>query len=140
MRLCLVCVVATLRRGLVEVHLNLLLAVLWYSILGGDDVSVLIWRSSFSSYCYYPAYSRIEELQQTTLYEVEPPGPGDLAPSTVQYVAVVDPFSTGAVLASVVQKAGYSVIAVYSANLEQLASLVGLVPDCLLYTSPSPRD
>ena len=32
MRLCLVCVVATLRRGLVEVHLNLLLAVLWYIV------------------------------------------------------------------------------------------------------------
>jgi len=47
------------------------------------------------------------------------------------YVAVVDPFSAGAVLASALYQAGFKVIAVYSASLESLANLLDLIPEGL---------
>ena len=55
-------------------------------------------------------------------------------------VVVVDPFSTGAVLASDLSKQGYEVIVAYSANLEQLASLTGLVPSgvCISFAAVIP--
>jgi predicted ATP-grasp superfamily ATP-dependent carboligase len=77
----------------------------------------------------YYTNTRIEELQVAGLYEVEPVAPLDTTRKGL--VAVVDPFSTGAVLAAEVCKAGFDVIAVYSANLEQLAALAGLVPEGL---------
>ena len=46
-----------------------------------------------------------------------------------QCVAVVDPFSTGAVLASDLCKLGYKVICVYSASLKQMENLLTLVPE-----------
>ena len=44
------------------------------------------------------------------------------------FVGVVDPFSTGAILASMLYERGYKVVAIYSANLEQLGNLQNLVP------------
>ena len=43
-------------------------------------------------------------------------------------VGVVDPFSTGAIIASLLYEQGYKVVAIYSANLEQLGNLQNLVP------------
>jgi biotin carboxylase len=43
-------------------------------------------------------------------------------------VVVVDPFSTGAVLAADLFQRGYKVIALYSANLDQLLNVANLVP------------
>eukprot|EP01039_Chlorochromonas_danica_P007202 gene7202-7968_t len=69
-------------------------------------------------------YSRIEQLENSDLFDVdviqEPVGRS--------LVAVVDPFSTGAVLAADLAKTGYGIVAVYSAKLEQLANLQNLVP------------
>ena len=74
----------------------------------------------------------------TTLYEINEEVPDESTTSaSEQYVGVVDPFSTGAVLASVICKAGFKVIAIYSANLEQLAALAGLVPEGLSLTFSS---
>ena len=43
-------------------------------------------------------------------------------------VGVVDPFSTGAVMASLLAQQGFKVVAIYSAKLEQLGNLQSLVP------------
>jgi biotin carboxylase len=52
-------------------------------------------------------------------------------PNSNKCVAVVDPFSTGAVVAYNVTKLGYKCIAVYSADLEQLDALTSLIPEGL---------
>jgi hypothetical protein len=67
-------------------------------------------------------------LEKTTLFHVEPVFKRSSNLSGLNAVAIVDPFSTGAVLASDLTKLGYKVIAVYSSNLEQLGNLQGLVP------------
>jgi biotin carboxylase len=73
----------------------------------------------------------VEELEKTTLFDV------DDTPKTKNSmvvkdrgtsVGVVDPFSTGAVIASLLYEQGYKVVAIYSANLEQLGNLQNLVP------------
>ena len=46
-----------------------------------------------------------------------------------QCIAVVDPFSTGAVLAAHLCEQGYKVICVYSATLKQMENLLSLVPE-----------
>lgn len=83
-------------------------------------------------------YHRIETLEQYALFKVNATD-GSNAVSTEgknrnkdQIVAVVDPFSTGAVLAAELTKLGYSVVAVYSAKLENLANLQNLVPQGLV--------
>ena len=43
-------------------------------------------------------------------------------------VVIVDPFSTGAIIAADLHKLGYAVVVAYSANLDQLVNLTGLVP------------
>jgi biotin carboxylase len=47
---------------------------------------------------------------------------------STQAVVVVDPFSTGACLAAHCYSLGYKVIAVYSAQLDELAGLASLIP------------
>eukprot|EP01031_Cornospumella_fuschlensis_P040026 gene40026-48765_t len=70
-------------------------------------------------------YNRVEELEFTTLFQVEEI---QQEVKSKPLVAVVDPFSTGAVVAADLYKEGYRVVAVYSAKLEQLANLQSLVP------------
>ena len=47
---------------------------------------------------------------------------------STQRVAVVDPFSTGAMVAHLLSARGIDVVAVYSASMEQLGNLQNLVP------------
>lgn len=47
------------------------------------------------------------------------------------FVAIIDPFSTGARVAEIVKKKGIRVIAVYSASIEQLDRVQSLVPQGL---------
>ena len=71
--------------------------------------------------------SRLEELQ-SELFILEtgevssPPAP------PTEAMVVVDPFCTGACLAAHCHALGYKVIAVYSTQLEELASLASLIP------------
>lgn len=50
-------------------------------------------------------------------------------PEIVPCVALVDPFSTGAVLAQQISRRGYSCICVYSDSLENMAAVAHMVPD-----------
>ncbi len=51
------------------------------------------------------------------------------SPSSVSHaVGIVDPFSTGASLAAYCWKSGYKIIAIYSANLQQLSGMTNLIP------------
>ena len=74
----------------------------------------------------------MEELEKTTLFTVDDNKlASDLLLSKKDrgmFVGVVDPFSTGAILASMLYERGYKVVAIYSANLEQLGNLQNLVP------------
>ena len=75
---------------------------------------------------------RIEELERTTLFDVDdtPKIQNSLLIKKDRGVSVgvVDPFSTGAIIASLLYEQGYKVVAIYSANLEQLGNLQNLVP------------
>ena len=74
-------------------------------------------------------FCRVEELERTTLFRID--DAPVVIPSVQQRneaVGVVDPFSTGAIIASLLSAQGYRVIALYSANLEQLGNLQNLVP------------
>ena len=71
---------------------------------------------------------RLEELEQTSLFNIEEV---KMEKSISPIVAVVDPFSTGAILASELCKLNYGVVALYSAKLEQLANVQNLVPQGL---------
>ena len=51
--------------------------------------------------------------------------------NTHEAVVIVDPFSTGALLAADFSKAGYRVVALYSANLDTLVNVQSLVPQGL---------
>ena len=74
----------------------------------------------------------MEELEKTTLFNVDDNSKvTDSLLSTKDrgvFVGVVDPFSTGAIIASMLYERGYKVVAIYSANLEQLGNLQNLVP------------
>jgi len=75
-------------------------------------------------------------MEHETLFEVESSMPVTSPNSVVvdgtrPAVVVVDPFSTGAVIAADLHKQGYAVIVAYSANLDRLANLTGLVPSCV---------
>lgn len=73
-------------------------------------------------------YRELEILEETSLFNVTPIKTDN---KFKQVIAVVDPFSTGAVLAAELYKRGFAVVAVYSAGLEQLASLENLIPQGL---------
>jgi hypothetical protein len=73
-------------------------------------------------------YSRVEALERTTLFAVEE----DAATPTVRKAAVVvDPFSTGALLAAELYAMGLGCIAVYSEQMDRLENLKNLVPQGL---------
>ena len=52
--------------------------------------------------------------------------------SSKGFVAIVDPFSTGASLAAFIFSLGYKIIAIYSANMEQLSTMKNLIPQNLV--------
>jgi hypothetical protein len=76
-------------------------------------------------------YEKTCELEKDSLFIVREANPIAV---DKQCVAIVDPFSTGAMLAYFLCKNGYDVIAVYSKKLEQLANLQNLVPQGLEMT------
>jgi biotin carboxylase len=74
---------------------------------------------------------RIEDIEKRgDLFVIDSPSPHSLAATgeRTEAVVVVDPFSTGAVLAADLFQRGYKVIALYSANLDQLLNVANLVP------------
>jgi len=94
----------------------------------------------------------VEEMERTSLIRVRTSSPDSPKASQSSAVAVVDPFSTGAVLAFELSQLGYKVYAgrlhsarfqfslvvhyglcslVYSSNLDQLSNLQNLVPQGL---------
>eukprot|EP01038_Epipyxis_sp_PR26KG_P016285 gene16285-22182_t len=86
-------------------------------------------------------YAWIGEIEKNGLFHIDdmpiPP-----APTLDKAVAIVDPFSTGALIASDLYKDGYKIIAIYSSKLEQLANLQNLVPQglTLAFASVIPFD
>ena len=81
----------------------------------------------------------IELMERETLFEIDNPmtvtSPESsvvdgtrASTAAVAAVVIVDPFSTGAVIAADLHKQGYAVVVAYSANLDQLVNLTGLVP------------
>ncbi|KAI9910935.1 hypothetical protein PsorP6_010826 [Peronosclerospora sorghi] len=77
-------------------------------------------------------YARIRELEHEGLYALEPNEMVDLKHKmSLGTVVVVDPFSTGAVLAHELMTRGYECICVYSDRLENIESVASLVPDGL---------
>jgi biotin carboxylase len=72
-------------------------------------------------------WDRIEAMQSTTLYELDTTEPLP-PPAPKSCVVVVDPFSTGAMVAYNATLMGYRCIAAYSAELEQLDALTSLIP------------
>jgi hypothetical protein len=69
----------------------------------------------------------VESLEKTTLFDVVPDAPR----ADQCAVAVVDPFSTGALLAAEIYAMGLSCIAIYSEHMDQLENLKNLVPQGL---------
>lgn len=67
-------------------------------------------------------YRRVEEMQHADIVTVKP------IAEEARCVVVVDPFSTGAVVAANIAKLGYKCVCVYSRNLESLDSLTSFVP------------
>ena len=79
-----------------------------------------------SEECIGKDYARIEEMCLTgELYDVKK---SDEATPRKKAVVVVDPFTTGAVLAAEIYERGYKIVCVYSASLSELENLVSLVP------------
>ncbi|KAL4133781.1 hypothetical protein PRIC2_004098 [Phytophthora ramorum] len=75
-------------------------------------------------------YARIRELEHEGLYALEPEEEAvEKGPRGT--VVVVDPFSTGAVLAHELMVRGYQCICVYSDRLENIESVASLVPEGL---------
>ena len=70
-------------------------------------------------------YATVERLESTTLFDVtEAP----IIPTQKQAVAIVDPFSTGALLAAELYASGFLCIAIYSEQMDKLENLRNLVP------------
>ena len=90
----------------------------------------------YSSFFRAFAWVRVEELERSTLFRIDDAvsTDGASAKERNEAVGVVDPFSTGAIMASMLSEQGYKVIALYSANLEQLGNLQSLVPAGLKLT------
>jgi biotin carboxylase len=77
-------------------------------------------------------YARIRELEHKGLYALEPEEEVEAQPEGPRgTVVVVDPFSTGAVLAHELMARGYECICVYSDRLENIESVASLVPEGL---------
>ncbi|OWZ23398.1 hypothetical protein PHMEG_0001729 [Phytophthora megakarya] len=77
-------------------------------------------------------YARIRELEHKGLYELEPEDDVEAKSEGPRgTVVVVDPFSTGAVLAHELMTRGYECICVYSDRLENIESVASLVPEGL---------
>ncbi|KAE8881417.1 hypothetical protein PF005_g11043 [Phytophthora fragariae] len=77
-------------------------------------------------------YARIRELEHKGLYALEPEEEAEAKPEGPRgTVVVVDPFSTGAVLAHELMVRGYECICVYSDRLENIESVASLVPEGL---------
>ncbi|OQR85326.1 hypothetical protein ACHHYP_11933 [Achlya hypogyna] len=74
-------------------------------------------------------YARIRELEHSGLYTIVPNPPVELPP--LEVVVVVDPFSTGAVVAERVTRRGFECICLYSDRLDNMESVANLVPDGL---------
>ena len=74
---------------------------------------------------YQADYNRIEELESIGggLFEVQP-----IVKEKAKAVVLVDPFSTGAVVAHRLNLRGYRVIAVYGTELDKLEKVKNLVP------------
>ncbi|RHY25963.1 hypothetical protein DYB32_007986 [Aphanomyces invadans] len=72
-------------------------------------------------------YARLRELEHHGLWDLSPL-PNTVANPT-KMVVVVDPFSTGAVVAQRVISRGFSCICLYSNLLENMESVANLVPD-----------
>ncbi|CEG40959.1 protein [Plasmopara halstedii] len=78
-------------------------------------------------------YARIRELEHKGMYALEPQDEADIeAKNASGIVVVVDPFSTGAVLAHELMIRGYDCICVYSDHLENIESVASLVPEGLM--------
>ncbi|EQC37912.1 hypothetical protein SDRG_04930 [Saprolegnia diclina VS20] len=73
-------------------------------------------------------YARIRALEHDGLYAIEPSCP---VLDPLEVVVVVDPFSTGAVVAERVTRRGYACICLYSDRLDKMEGVASLVPDGL---------
>ncbi|TYZ68349.1 hypothetical protein PybrP1_012567 [[Pythium] brassicae (nom. inval.)] len=78
-------------------------------------------------------YDRIRELERSGLYAVAPKAPTPPA-AYKKVVVVVDPFSTGAVVAHALIERGYECICVYSDKLENIEQVASLIPEGLTLT------
>ncbi|KAK1930318.1 Dapdiamide A synthase [Phytophthora citrophthora] len=76
-------------------------------------------------------YARIRELEHSGLYALEPEEEIEAKTESRGTVVIVDPFSTGAVLAHELMARGYDCICVYSDRLENIESVASLVPEGL---------
>jgi biotin carboxylase len=82
-----------------------------------------------------PSAYRIEELERTVLFNIDTSTSVEESKElSGDAIAIVDPFSTGAAMAAMINERNIQVIAVYSKNLEQLASLQALVPKDMVIT------
>lgn len=80
-------------------------------------------------------YKRIRELEVEGLYAYTPL-PAEAVPTAAatRVAVVVDPFSTGAVLAHELISRGFECICVYSDKLENIENVASLIPDGLTLT------
>ncbi|TMW58335.1 hypothetical protein Poli38472_011923 [Pythium oligandrum] len=78
-------------------------------------------------------YERIRELEHEGLYKIQEQVVESVA-SSKKVVIVVDPFSTGAVVAHSLMERGYECICVYSDKLENIENVASLVPEGLTLT------
>ncbi|KAJ0396481.1 hypothetical protein P43SY_004323 [Pythium insidiosum] len=73
-------------------------------------------------------YERVRELEHEGLYKLKEVAPVE-KPDAKRVVVVVDPFSTGAVVAHSLIERGYECICVYSDRLENIENVASLVPE-----------
>lgn len=75
-------------------------------------------------------YARIRELERDGLYAAAPK-PEAVEPAETRVAVVVDPFSTGAVLAHELMARGLACVCVYSDKLENIENVASLIPEGL---------
>lgn len=78
-------------------------------------------------------YDRVRELEREGLYKLADTLP-ERAYEAKKVVIVVDPFSTGAVVAHSLMQRGYECICVYSDKLENIENIASLIPEGLTLT------
>ncbi|GLE01015.1 hypothetical protein PINS_up009828 [Pythium insidiosum] len=78
-------------------------------------------------------YERVRELEHNGLYKLKEALP-QVHREAKKIVVVVDPFSTGAVVAHSLIERGYECICVYSDRLENIENVASLVPEGLTLT------